>query len=107
MLGIENLKNTALFLINLGEGLENKLEDGKLSIFEALQLAGKSSKEAIEVFRSGKEIAAEFKDLDDKERGELIELVKSELDLEKDNIEKTIEKGIILLDALADFIESF
>ena len=107
MHGIEKLKEACLLVINLAEGFESKLEDGKLTVWEALGIAGKNAKDVLNVIRNAKGIKAEFLDLDDQEKEELIAYIKSELDLENDKLEEIVEKSIEWIDATANLIEAF
>jgi len=90
-LGIEKLKSTALLIINLTEEIAEKTSDGKLSIWEAITVAGKNSKDIIDVIRSGQNIFNEYTDLDSEEWRKLIEFVEIELDLQNEEIEDLVE----------------
>lgn len=107
MLGINNLKKAVVSAVNLGEKIEkNLLDDGKISLTEALGIGATSFTDIIGIIRSGKEIKAEFIDLDEDEKEELVDLVTEELDLENDKIEEVIEKAIEFLSSLADLVDS-
>ena len=62
-LGIENLKLAIAFGSNLGESLDKKLDDGKIGIFEGINLI-KNLKDIPKIIRNGKKIQDEFADLD-------------------------------------------
>ena len=106
-LGIDNLKVAIVAVINLAERIETKFaDDGKISLAEALSVGAGSFGDVVRVVKSGKLIKAEFTDLDDEEKAELFELIKSELDLENDKIENIVEKAIEFLLTLDVLISS-
>lgn len=103
-LGIENLKGAAIALINTGEKIDVALEDGKVSGMEAINISITSIPALYNVAKNGKQIKAEFNDLDDDERAELKADVAAELDLRNDYVEAKIEKGFNLGVALEEFL---
>lgn len=103
-LGIENLKEACITLINTGEKFDQALEDGKISGVEALTITVSSATGFIAIARKGKTILAEFKDLDDEERKDLIDSVSSELDLRSEYAEKKIEAGFNVAIAVGEFL---
>ena len=106
-LGIENLKKAVIAAINLAEKIEkNYSDDGKISFVEALGIGASSFGDVLKVIRSGKQIKAEFLDLDSEEKTELINLVHNELDLENDKLEIIIEKSIDFLVGLEELISA-
>ena len=104
-LGIENLKEACITLINTGEKFDQALEDGKVTGMEALTITVSSASGFIGIAKKGKAILAEFKDLDDDERTELLNYVALELDLRSDYIEKKIEAGFNVAIAVGEFLE--
>lgn len=106
MLGIEKLKDAATAAVNFGEKIEDALADGKLSFVEGITIAIGSAPEVFGLIQDGKEIKAEFQDLDDFERRELVEHVAAELDLDSDGIEEVVENGFDLLVSLEALISS-
>ena len=106
-LGIENLKVALLAAINLSEKIESKYaDDGKITLSEALSVGAGSFGDVLKVIRSGNQIKAEFIDLDEQEKQELVDLVYQELDLENDKIELIVKKAIEFLVALDELIKS-
>lgn len=106
-LGIESIKIAVIAAINLGEKIEKNLaDDGKISLTEALGIGAGSFTDVVKVLKSGSQIKDEFLDLDDDERTELIDLVKSELDLDNDKVEVIIEEAIVFLLQLDRLISS-
>ena len=107
-LGIENLKIGVVAAINLGEKIEkNYSDDGKITLAEALGIGASSFGDIMKVIKSGGQIKAEFLNLSAEERSELVSLVKEELDLENDKVEKIIENAVEFLLTLENLISSF
>ena len=105
-LGIENLKEVALFGINLAESVDKKLEDGKIGVFEGLDLL-KDLKKLPKLIKAAPNAVDELKDLDADERKELVELVQKELDLRNDKVEQMVEKGIAAMANIAGLVDDF
>jgi len=106
-LGIENLKTAILAAIKLAEKIEkNYVDDGKISLSEALGIGASSFTDVLKVIRLGSQIKEEVLNLDVSEKIELIELIKKELDLQNDKVENIIEKALDFLLGLSDLIES-
>ena len=103
MYGIEKLKNALAFAINLGEALDKRLEDGKLSFVEGITLIP-SLKDLPEVISSSKDIWKEFLDLDSTEKDELISFIETELDLENDKVEDFIQTSLKFVSELSVFV---
>jgi hypothetical protein len=96
-LGIEKLSQAIIAVITLGEKIEDKFDDGKLTGAEALQVAVGSFGSVVKLVKSAGQIKAEVLDLDEAEKAELVELVKVELDLDNDKIEAAIEAAVEFL----------
>lgn len=96
-IGIEKIKEAAIAVIKFGKKLEDALEDGKLSFFEGLSLAIGSAPEAFALAQSAPQLKAEFQDLSDDERVQLVDYVVEELDLNADGVEAVAEAGFELL----------
>lgn len=105
-LGIDNLKVAIVAAITLAEKIENKLEDGKITIIEALNIGTSSFGSIIKVIKSGTKIRDEFLDLDSNEKEELIALIELELDFDNDNLEVIVENAIAFLLSLEGLIRS-
>jgi len=109
MLGIEKLKEAATEITRFGERIEDITKDGKVTIAEGFSVAVATAPGAFSLIQDAKEIKAEYLDLDDAERDELVDHVVSELDLEADNIEAIAEAGfdvLLSLDALIGTIRA-
>lgn len=104
--GIENLKKAAKFGIDLGEQLSSVLEDGKLKTIEMLsfldelmQLPG--------VVNAAADIKNEVLELDEADRAELLDYVKSEFDIPNDRLEAMVEAGLSTVASLMILIDTF
>lgn len=104
MLGIENLKKAGKFGVSLGMQFEEATADEKFTwtdLFgffdELIQIPG--------IVNNRAAIVAEFKDLDETERNELLEYLKDEFNLDNDTLEAKIEKGLDIAFALLSYIE--
>lgn len=96
-LGIVNITKAVVAAINLAEKIDSKLDDGKLSLMEALGVGISSFADIVKVIRSGAQLKAEYKDLDPEERETLIKIVRNEFDLKNDRVEDVIEKAFEFL----------
>ena len=97
--GIENLKELATFVCEMGNGSGKALEDGKLTIADAVHFA-KAGVSAPAAFIGIGQVDNEYFDLDEAEKAELNAHIAQKLDLPQDNIEtitESILKGIIEL----------
>ncbi len=107
-LGIENLKIGIVAVINLGERIEKGLnDDGKITFAESLGIGTASFPDFIKVVKNGRKIKDEFLDLDADEKIELVNFVKSELDLINDKVEEIIEKALDVIVSLDTMIKLF
>ena len=105
-IGIENLTKAFKNLINFGEELEYKAADGKLTFIEVLTTTAQSIPGIWDVVKNGKQIYAEFMDLDDDETDKLVTTIAEELNLENDRVEKQVEAGVEVVFALAAFMQT-
>ncbi|MFA5688593.1 MAG: hypothetical protein WC959_05555 [Kiritimatiellales bacterium] len=69
--GIDSILEAMDFTLELGGDLDKKLDDGKLSAVEAMQLTAHLPA-ALRVVKSAKNIPAELQDLDDDERKQIV-----------------------------------
>ncbi|MCK5134887.1 MAG: hypothetical protein KAR19_03805 [Bacteroidales bacterium] len=106
-LGIETLKELAKAVVELGEDIEEKREDGKITVGEGLSIAFGTMPDAYSIARKGRLLKAEYQDLDDNEREELVQYVVDELDLEHDDAEVKIEAGVKLMASFDEFLATF
>lgn len=94
MLGIQNLKKAAAFGLNLAEEIQKAGADGFTwtdsfgFIDEIAQIPG--------LLQSGNEIVAEFKDLTDVEKNELVVYLQAEFDIPDDKVEAIVEDALNL-----------
>lgn len=96
-LGIEKLKLAILAVITLGEKIENSREDGKTTLIESIAIGTSTLPDVIKIIKNGEQIKAEFLDLDEAEKTEIVEFIKSELDLINDKLEEIIEKAVEII----------
>lgn len=103
-MGIEQMKLVMDFLIEAGEIVEKISQSSNMvkKISHVLAI----SDEAMGLLKLDlKKLGAEYKDLDESEKKELLEYCKEELDLEDDVLEERIEGGFQVLLSLADSLE--
>lgn len=100
LFGIETLKKTATAVVKLGLKVEDALEDGKITFFEALSIGIGTAPEAFALAQKGTQLKQEYTDLSDAEREELVTHVVEEFELESDKLEAVIEAGFELLVSL-------
>jgi hypothetical protein len=104
MAGIEQSKDMLKFVISLGNTLGKTLEDGKIGLTEIPQFLSPMLL-APSAISGAAEIPAEFSDLTDEEKAELVEFVKSEFDLPQDKIEAAVEDGLKLVADIHRFVK--
>ncbi len=88
--GIDKIIAVADDLMELGEAIDKRMEDGKMTWMEKVTLTPKVFA-LVDDFRNRDIIWLQFKDIDDQERQELIDHVKAELDLRNDQAELIAE----------------
>ena len=103
MLGIVKIKEALHVGITIGLKVADAWEDGKVSLGEGVGIALKAVK-IWGIAKDAKEIYAEFKDLDEVEKEELIAYFVDEFDLENDSIEYIIEQAFALIIQMSDFV---
>jgi hypothetical protein len=102
-LGIEKLKEALGIVIDIATITDKSLEDKKLSTLEKISIGIKALK-LVTVIKNIKPIIAEYKDLDEAEKAEIIAYFKEKFDLRNDIIEDVIEK---IFETLLSFNEIF
>jgi len=90
-LNIVELKEALKTIVDISVTIDKDLEDNKLSLMEKIDIAIKSIK-LISVIKNIKVIWAQYKDLDDEEKAELITYFKEKFDLRNDLTEEIIER---------------
>ncbi|MCD4681136.1 MAG: hypothetical protein K8S00_12195 [Bacteroidales bacterium] len=88
--GIDKIKDVADDLIELGEAIDKRLEDGEFTLLEKITLTPKVFA-LVGDFKDRKIIWLQFKDIDEQERQELINYVSEKLDLINDQAELIAE----------------
>ena len=100
----EETKDALTFVLRLGEGFANALEDGKLSFADFIHFAG--AFQSVPAALSGAySIPKELSDLTEDEARELIDWAKEEFDIPQDGIEEIVERGFELLFVLYQFLQ--
>lgn len=103
---ITHLKNAVVFAATLVNSIYEKLEDGKLKFFEGLQLALQLS-QVNEIIKNAALIKAEYQDLDESERLQLVDAVKDELNLPNEKAERITEYSFELLTLISSMAQEF
>ena len=104
MYDIQNIKELLLFVCRLVNAIDKTLEDGKFKFTELVNFIGAA--QAIPAAVADiKEIPAEFKDLTDEEKAELVQYVKDEFDILGDEVEEFVEEAFKVALDLAKLIE--
>lgn len=102
----KELKEAIKFVIELGNGLGESLEDdkftfGDLANFLPAMMAVPAA------FGGINKIPSELDDLDETERLDLVEFVRSELDIEQDKAELIAEQAFLVLTQIFKLVELF
>lgn len=106
--GVESIKNVCKALIDLGQGVEEKLaDDGKIRMGEALSLAVDTFPDVYRIAKNGAQLKNEWLDFSEEEKVEVAQYVAAELDLDADDLEAKIEKGFEMLMAVDTFLREF
>jgi len=100
---MENLKKVLLPFIKVGMKVEDSLADKKISAMEGIGIAIEALG-FIKAFKAVGLAIEEWKTSTEEQKLEVVEWVKTELDLDNDNIELIVEG---LIDALAKIADSF
>ena len=104
MYDIQNIKELLLFVCRLVNAITKTLEDGKFKFTELVNFIGAA--QAIPAAVDDiKEIPAEFKDLTEEEKAELVQYVSDEFDISNDETEAFIEDAFKVALDLAKLIE--
>jgi hypothetical protein len=106
MLGIENLKKLLNAGLNFGKSAAKALEDKKVSFFEAIGLVPEVFA-LIGIGKTWSEVQAEINDLEDDEKDEIYDYVKTEFDIPNDKVETFIESALMNIISLNALIYQF
>ena len=104
--GIDNLKKAIDTTAEFGEELEDALDDGKISTWEAIGFID-NLKDIAEIVSSWDEIGKEVMDLNKEENAQLIAYAVDTYDLKSDKAERLVESSIKLLLLVAEVIDIF
>ena len=101
--GTETIKKALSVGLNLAKGINIALaDDNKISFWETVGLVGKTFPLA-EVINNRKALVAELRDLDETEKADLANWVKTQYDIPADKVENTVHKAIALFIQMLDF----
>jgi hypothetical protein len=89
-LGIEQLKGALASLVNFAERIQECAQDGKINLWEKLSIAADGTALAIQISRA-KQIKAEYEDLSEAERAEVIAFIRDEYDHNNAKTEEIVE----------------
>lgn len=102
----KELKEAIKFVIELGNGLGKSLEDDKFTFGDVLNFL--PAVIAVPAAFGGiSEIPNELNDLDETERLDLIEFVRSELDIEQEKAELIAEQAFLVLTQIFELVKLF
>lgn len=104
--GTKETKEVLKLLIELGEAVDKAMVDKKFDAAE-LGLLIAPLLHVAAAFEGVGKVPAELKDLSEAEQLELVEFVKTELELEADKVELVVEKGLELAVKVAGFVKLF
>jgi len=106
--GISETKDVIAFVAALVKVIDSRSDRGKARFINMIPSIVKLTPKAIRAINGVKEIPGEFKDLDDKERKELIEVIKKEgCTLSLVNDKKIIEKILEMLVQFSSILQIF
>jgi len=99
------VKGAVLAAVEFGNELGKAAEDGRISGRESIGLVFEGIS-FVKVIVKGKEIKAQFLDLDAAERADIIEEVKRKFNIPQDKAERKIEAALNILDGVYEFIQA-
>lgn len=105
--GVEYSKKALKAMAEIAMKIEAKNEDGKVTFMEAVTVAIAKFTDIVAVIKNATYLRGEYLDYTDEEREEVVEYLKTELDLENDVVEVLIEKTFAVALSMADLIESY
>ena len=94
MADTEKLRSALKTVIDIVEGVDDALEDGKLSLAEVLSIGVAAVPGGAAVWASRAELLEEVKDLDDDELIDLENFIATEFDIRNDQAEAVVEAAI-------------
>lgn len=101
------IKEVTKVLVELGEGIQEKLADGKIKFLEYVSLVVDVFPDAFHIIKNGAQLKEEWLDFTDEERAEVVDYLVDELNLENDTLEAKIEKGFEMLMAVDSFVREW
>ena len=104
MEGTKETKELLSFFMKLCNAIGHSLVDGKIDFTDVAQFMGALMASG-EAFKDAGLVKKELKDLNEQEKGELIQFVKDELKLPQQSIEKLLESGFSALGHIYDAVQ--
>lgn len=104
--GITELKEALLFVINLAEGVDKAMEDGSPGLADVIHLYP-ALQSAPNAFKGAQNIPDEISDLTDEEFEELSEYIQNEFDINDDELEEFVEYAVATLINIVLLINKF
>lgn len=102
-MGVENLKKVLAFVLRLSNKVDEVTQDG-IQWTDVLSLLP-NLVESVGVLKVGKTAWAEFNDLDDLERDDVLGYVKNEFDIADEKLEGVVESAFEFIFAAGDLVE--
>ena len=96
-LGVENLSKVLVTTVHLFNKIDEVTQDGYQVLADSIALLP-NLVDVVGVVKNGKMAYAEFLDLDDEEKVEVLAIVQKEFDLNDDVLEVIIEKALLWLE---------
>jgi len=102
-IGTKDLKEIVVFFCRMTNAIDKSLADGKVNFTDAVNFYGPL--QAIsEAYDGAKNAIAEFKDLDEKEKQDIVDTIVLELDLTADVVEEIVED---IIESALDFYMNY
>ena len=103
MLGVENLKKVLGALVAVAVKVDEVTQDGFQVLADSLALVP-SVFDVVMLIKSGKDAWAEFQDLDETEKAEVLAFMKEKFDIEDEELEVVVEEAFDVIAVVADFV---
>ena len=105
-LGIQETKEMVGFLISLGEGIAESLEDGKISLGDLGNFLD-AAKAVLPAIGGVNQVGAELLDLTDEEKADLSDYIEEEFDLDNTQVEAILEEGLGIALEILQFVDKY
>lgn len=101
--GVKETAELLMFVMSIGEGVVNSLEDGRISLFDASYFFDALGN-AIDAFSNFSGAITEMRNLGDDQKALLQKFIEFNFDIPQDALERRIEKALVAAVGLADMI---